>query len=354
MLHWPSMNPSSAGSSQVHEDPLSPGHSLIRYPISCDPPPWAKGGHAQTLWGHFLPQKGPKLITGAHWDPILVSLADGDRLSVLTAEGSSSMRVILFHGLAGDVNSGYLRRTAALLRTRGHSVWAVNHRGCGEGLALASKPYHSGITGDMQAVLRESHRRDPQIQTLVIGFSLSGNIALLYGAQGLDPQPLGFIAVNPPTHLANAAEEIALGFNRLYQLRFIRKLRGVVRYRERRGMISQTLSIPLSATLREFDDLYTAPESGFHDAADYYDRCSSLPRLHEIETSTVIITAEDDPFVKASVYQGAKLSPAVLLHVESHGGHMGYLKRSGWGWRRWLDDALLHYLDELGLDGSRE
>ncbi len=337
------MNPPPTRAARLEEVALP----MERFAQPCDPPPWAQSGHIQTLWGHFLPSRGGKIAVGPHWDSLLVPLSDGDQLSILTAQGSSNRRIILFHGLAGDVNSDYLQRTAALLLNRGHSVWAVNHRGCGTGLALAAKPYHSGITGDMQAVLQESERRDPHLQTVVIGFSLSGNIALLYGAQRLHPQPQGIIAVNPPTHLANAAEAIAEGLNRLYQLRFIRKLRQAVRYRERRGMISKSFKIPLLATLREFDDLYTAPESGFRDADDYYEQCSSLPRLKAIETPTVILTAEDDPFVKAAVYQGVELSPNILLHIEPHGGHMGYLHRKGWGWRRWLDDALLHYLQEL-------
>ena len=62
----------------------------------------------------------------------------------------------------------------------------------------------------------------------------------------------------------------------------------------------------------------------------------------------MILTAADDPFVDPAIYDGVELPGAVSLHVEPTGGHVGYLARArGLGWRRWLDDALLHYVEQL-------
>lgn len=125
--------------------------------------------------------------------------------------------------------------------------------------------------------------------------------------------------------------------------------------RERiQGKLPRTV-IPRTASLREFDDLYTAPTCGFSDALDYYRRCSSVQRLSEVETPSVILTAADDPFVDPSALDGISLSPQVFLHLERTGGHVGYLARRGLaGWRRWLDGALSHYVAELASKiGSR-
>ncbi|NOT29373.1 MAG: hypothetical protein HOP15_02865, partial [Planctomycetes bacterium] len=70
-----------------------------------------------------------------------VALGEGERLVVHALPGASGVRVHLFHGLSGDADSDYMRRTTAALAARGHSVWAANHRGCGAGRGLAAQPY---------------------------------------------------------------------------------------------------------------------------------------------------------------------------------------------------------------------
>jgi hypothetical protein len=296
----------------------------------------------------LLPTRGPEIGRAAgRGRERIVELSDGDRLVLFELPGSSGVRVHLFHGLSGDVNSDYMRTAAALFAARGHQVWAVNHRGCGEGFGLASRPYHSGRTEDLQAVLAVSRAEAPELKHVVVGFSLSGNAALLYSAQGLDPAPDGIVAVNPPVDLERASVDIGRGGNRLYEMRFMWRLGRVVRERERAGNAPRHYDVPLRMSLPEFDDMLTAPECGFANALDYYARCSSLPRLKDVRSPTVIVTAADDPFVDPTVYEGAALSERIFLHVEPSGGHVGYLRARGLGAGRWLDGALGHYVDEL-------
>jgi predicted alpha/beta-fold hydrolase len=61
---------------------------------------------------------------------------------------------------------------------------------------------------------------------------------------------------------------------------------------------------------------------------------------------TVIISSDDDPFAPASDIRKCELAPAVHLHAEATGGHMGYVTRNLPD-HRWLDYALTHYLGEL-------
>jgi predicted alpha/beta-fold hydrolase len=325
---------------------------IRRYDLANEPPFWARGGHAQTLAAHVLPSRGPRILR-ANTKHRLIEVPEGDRVLVFELPGSSGVRVHLAHGLSGDVNSEYMRRTATLLHARGHSVWAINHRGCGEGSGQASRPYHSGRSEDLQAVLAESRAEAPDDVHLVVGFSLSGNLALLHAAQQLQPRPDGIVAVNPPVDIERASVDIGRGLSRLYEMRFMWRLRRAIRERERAGLLARHYEISLSTTLREFDDLFTAPECGFADGLDYYRKCSSLPRLGAVVTPSVIVTAGDDPFVDPSVYETAQLPDSILLHVEPSGGHVGYLGR---GLSRWLDGALVHYTGELAalaLSGAR-
>lgn len=323
---------------------------MKRPSLACDPPLWAKGAHLQTLLGHFLPSKAAALP----WEHLNLKLADGDALRVLLARGSSEVVIHLFHGLGGSAEADYMRRASTLFHRLGHTVLAINHRGSGEGRGLAAKPYHMGSTADMAAMLQVGRGFFPQHTHVAIGFSLSANVLLLLlgrDARMDFAQPDLAIAVNPPVDLEKASHRLRKGFCRAYDLRFVNLLRRHVRELWEFGLLEQPVHIPLCATLREFDELYTARAAGFRDRSDYYAQCGCASHVRAIQTPTVILTSADDPFAPAEDLEASAISSAVHLHVEPTGGHMGYLGRGVPG-LRWLDYALDHYLREL-LDLSR-
>jgi hypothetical protein len=199
------------------------------------------------------------------------------------------------------------------------------------------------------AALAASRAEAPGERHVAIGFSLSGNALLLAAARGLAPHLAGLVAVNPPVDIARASRDIRRGLSRLYELRFVHRLRRAIGERERDGLLARSCAIPRAASLMEFDDLYTAPEAGFADGADYYRRCSSLPLLADITTPGAIVTAADDPFVDPRAYEYAALGDRLTLHIEACGGHVAYLERRGALFGRWLDGALVHYVEALGI-----
>jgi predicted alpha/beta-fold hydrolase len=299
---------------------------MKRPPLSCDPPPWARGAHTQTLLGHFLPSQ----VADLPWEHLNLKLADGDALRVLLARGTTEVVIHLFHGLGGSAEADYMRRASLLFARLGHTVLAINHRGAGEGRGLAARPYHMGCTADMAAMLQVGRGFFPQHTHVAIGFS----------------QPDLAIAVNPTVDLEKASHRLGRGFSRAYDLRFVNLLRKHLMELWEFGLLAQPIHIPRLATLRDFDELYTAKAAGFQDRSDYYTQCGCAPHLQAIQTPTVILTSRDDPFASADDLQGMALSPAIHLHVETTGGHMGYLGRGVPG-LRWLDYALEHYLQEL-------
>lgn len=145
------------------------------------------------------------------------------------------------------------------------------------------------------------------------------------------------LAIHPPVDLAAAADRTHRGFNRLYELRFVARLRRDIALLARSGL-RPTAPIGPFTTLRDLDDRFTAPVSGFASAIEYYERCSSLPHLARITVPTLILTSLDDPLVDATPLLTAPLSPTTQLHTERHGGHMGYLSHPTR--LRWLDVAL--------------
>ncbi|MFV3410060.1 YheT family hydrolase [Bdellovibrio bacteriovorus] len=317
--------------------------------IPCAAPFWADSGHGQTLWAHFL--KSAEL---SHFGKKFeVDLPDGDRLFCSWIEGHTNLVVSLFHGLSGDVTSDYMQRTALICQQLGHTVVLVNHRGAGEGAPFAKRPYHSGSAEDVSVVLGQLRQMFPHKKHISVGYSLSGNIMLcLLGGYGGKNKPDGAITVNAPLNLQSGSLLLKSGFNRVYDMRFVLRLRKLVEEKHRMGLISEKYEIPKWATVWDMDQIYTAPASGFASREDYYQRCSSIQYVSGIDVPTYTLTSADDPFVDVGDYLRAPFSKHVQLHIEKRGGHMGYLHRQSLpvGGTRWLD----YYLHEAlrGLEGT--
>jgi predicted alpha/beta-fold hydrolase len=314
-------------------------------PLSCRPPWWASSGHLQTILGNYLPGE-PSAYPSK---PFRIPLPDGDQLTGRHFPGETDVLVMVFHGLGGDDQAHYVRRSIALARKLGHHVWTVNHRGCGEGRGLAKRPYHSGSGEDLGAAFAAARERHPHLRQLAIGYSLSANALLLNLGGGLpEPaaQPDFAIAVNPPVDLGACSSSIHTGLSRLYELRFIKRCRKAIRQRVEDGLLPDVYRTGPFMSLREFDDAYTTKAAGFRDADDYYARCSARHHLSKIAVPTVILMAKDDPFIPWRHAAEAEPSAAVHLHIEPCGGHMGYLSRELPG-HRWLPYAVDHYIREL-------
>lgn len=292
-------------------------------------------GHLQTLLGHLIPS--PRL--SAAGEKHFVELSDGDRLVGFLYKGTSNVMVSLYHGLSGDIEADYMQRTAIQYLALGHSVFLVNHRGAGEGVGLAQYPYHSGRAEDVSQVIKYLRDLFPQKKQIAAGFSMSGNIILyLLSGQRGEHLPDGAIAVNAPIDLSACSELLNRGFNRAYDLRFVRRI-----------VQQKSLKISPWSTLTMIDDLYTAPQCGFKDRHDYYKTCSSKPHLHKIKTPACVLTAEDDPFIPVQDYRDAQWSPAVELKIHPWGGHLGYMsaRKNRFGNHRWLDEYMVESLNSL-------
>jgi predicted alpha/beta-fold hydrolase len=304
----------------------------------CLAPVWARTGHAQTILGHVLPSRA---LRGG--DRFEVKLGDGDTLVGARYAGADDKAICLFHGLSGSAEADYIHRTAAVALKRGYTVYAVNHRGCGAGTGLARHPYHSGRAEDLSAAIAYVRKRHPKGRVAAVGFSLSANaLLLLLGGQRGTSAPDYAIAVNAPIDLEICSLSLGKDLNRIYDLRFLIQLRRDLAMKRKRGLIDREYEIPLKLTLRDFDNLYTAPASGFRDREDYYDTCSAMKFVHLIRAPTVVFHADDDPIIPVKAYRQTRFSPSCLVHIEKVGGHMGYLSRrkTPLGTMRWQDYAI--------------
>ena len=98
------------------------------------------------------------------------------------------------------------------------------------------------------------------------------------------------------------------------------------------------------ARISDFDDRYTAPDGGYRNAVDYYDRSGARHVLDRIMVPTTIITAQDDPFIPYSMFLTPVIEhhPHVRLVAPAHGGHCGFFQRGQTGEDRyWVENRII-------------
>ena len=103
-----------------------------------------------------------------------------------------------------------------------------------------------------------------------------------------------------------------------------------------------------SRSVRQFDDVYTAPHFGFRDAEDYYYRCSAMRIADRIRVRALVVTADDDPFVPSDPFRSPILAanPHVDVHVTQHGGHCGFVgPRSGDDDGYWAETQIVNFVE---------
>lgn len=80
-------------------------------------------------------------------------------------------------------------------------------------------------------------------------------------------------------------------------------------FRRKLGQCQAADAVRAARSLRDFDDVVTAPLHGFRDAADYYARSSAGQYLAGIDVETLLANALNDPFLPAAALPAAVRCP---------------------------------------------
>lgn len=263
------------------------------------------------------------------------------------------LTVVLVHGLGGSVDSQYMVGTANKAFAAGMNVVRMNMRNCGGTEKLTPTLYNSGLYQDVQAVVEHliATRRQPTLA--LIGFSMGANLVLnLLGRWGSCPpgQVCAAAVVSPLVDLAPSAAALHELPNRLYEKYFLRKLGRLFQYKA--ALFPDSFDVQRLkgiSSLREFDDLITAPYSGYRDAADYYDRAASAHFLQAIRVPTLAVHSADDPFIRITPESFAKLqsNPHIQYLETQHGGHCGFLANPSGYDGRWAEKTVVEYVAHI-------
>jgi predicted alpha/beta-fold hydrolase len=259
--------------------------------------------------------------------------------------------LLALHGLEGSSAAHYMRGLADKAFARGHNVVLLNQRNCGGTETLSEGLYHSGLSADPAAVIRELTSQDGLRAIGVVGYSLGGNLAVKLGGDfgAAHPRELRAVcAVSPTLDLAACVRALERRSNIAYQFNFVRNLRGRMR-RKAAAWPGRYNLAPLGRvwTVRGFDEAYTAPHHGFHDAADYYHRASALRVVDQIRVPTLIVSAANDPFVPPEQFARAEIAsnPHITLVITGDGGHCGFVAESADGYDGyWAEHAAVAFV----------
>lgn len=292
-----------------------------------NPPLLFKNGHFSTLYAALL-----RKVPAVEQQRERITLSDGDFLDIdwsYTAQKSDSV-IIVLHGLEGNAQRPYMLGTTKVFLEHEYDVACVNLRGCSGTPNNLYSSYHSGISNDLHEVVEYILQHKRYKQLFLKGFSLGGNVVLKYlGEYSVPKEVKAAVAVSTPCNLYDSMLELHKPNNWIYTQNFRKHLKNKLFKKQQQFPKNISISkIKSIKTLKDFDDVYTAPANGFKDAIDYYTKCSSLQFLPAIKTPTLIINAKNDSFLPQSCYpiKEAKENKFLWLDMPTYGGHVGFIQ----------------------------
>jgi predicted alpha/beta-fold hydrolase len=312
---------------------------------------WLHNGHVMTVfaWGRkrvfpALPPPDARLFRVTPESQVLAHC-------YWQADRQAHPTLIALHGLEGSSEAHYMRGLADKAFRRGWNAVLLNQRNCGGTEHLSPGLYHSGLTADPKAVIRELASVDGLARIGVVGYSLGGNLTLKLAGE-LEASPdlpvTAVVAVSPTMDLERCVRAIERRSNIAYQFNFVRNLRGRMRRKAAAWPGAFDLT-PLGGiwTIRRFDDVYTAPSHGFQGASDYYHKASAIRAVARIRIPALIITSADDPFVPPEQFDDPAVrgNPCIRVIVAEHGGHCAFIGEPGTdGDGYWAESTAVKFL----------
>lgn len=291
-----------------------------------------KNGHLQTIV--------PSLFRRVHlnYRRERITTFDDDFIDIDWSGGFSDYLAILSHGLEGSTDRAYIKGMVNALNLYGWDALAWNYRSCSGESNRKLRSYHNGVTDDLAWIIDHAKKTHPYKKIALIGFSLGGNLTLLYlGRDKPDALVQKAVVFSVPCDLAESAKTLAKPSNSLYMKRFLMLLHKKIKQKQKiMPDLIDDRGYHQIKDFKGFDDRYTAPIHGFKNAEDYWKKCSSKPHISSIPVPTLIINAQNDPFLPLACYpiKEARLNKNISLQMPLYGGHVGFmqLNRDGLYW----------------------
>jgi len=281
-----------------------------------------RNAHLNTMYPYLFRRKVSPPYRRERFDT-----SDGDFVDLDVIYGNHRRLVILCHGLEGSSESQYVQHTSMLL-SDSWDVIAFNYRSCSGEMNRKLHMYHSGFTSDLHEIVL--HYREMYEEIALVGYSLGGNVILKYTNDDVFEIPdliKSVVVISTPIDLSRSSQKIITLRNKLYDIRFRKTLIEKMKVKQMQFPDQISLSdISKVKNLWDFDEYFTGPLHGFADAEDYYAKCSSKQFLGRGSIPTLMITAQDDPFLtKDSLpFDIAERVDNLFFLAPKFGGHVGF------------------------------
>jgi predicted alpha/beta-fold hydrolase len=255
---------------------------------------------------------------------------DGDFIDVDRLPGPAGAPLVaLFHGLEGGSSSFYAGALALELARRAWRCAVPHFRGCSGEPNRLPRAYHMGDADEIGWILRRLRSESSGAPLFAMGVSLGGNALLKWLGEDARAKDVlaAAAAVSAPVDVMAAGDALGRGFNLVYTRAFLStmKKKGEQKIERFPGLFDGK-AMRRARTLREFDNVVTAPLHGFRDTDDYWTRASAKPVLGRIAVPTLLLNARNDPFLPAAALpRPDEVSMHVHCDFPGEGGHAGFV-----------------------------
>jgi predicted alpha/beta-fold hydrolase len=188
------------------------------------------------------------------------------------------------------------------------------------------------MTEDMDLIVKHALAKKKYDKICLVGFSLGGSITANYlGEKGnnLPREIHRAVTISTPFNLRYASYYFhSKLFNKIYIFKFLRSLKRKIRENKKTLELLGIDKIGLNKIkdFNTFEEMITAPIHGFKNKNEYYQKTCPKLRLPMIEIPTLIISAQNDPFLGPLCFpvEEVKHNPNLYLHMPKEGGHCGF------------------------------
>lgn len=321
------------------------------------PPFWVWNPHAQTVLSAMR-----TLTCRAKYDRQPIITQDGGTVALdwFQPRGpdkipSDAPIVLILHGLTGGSGEGYCKWMCSSIAAKGWRSVVLNYRGCA-GLELTSPTlYCASFTDDVHLAVEEIHHQFPNARLFAAGYSLGSLILCKYLAEAAngtwEVKGSGIssaVMVSNPfcMHRSKVRASKPWSIEWLYNIGLAYRIKQYIV--EHNSALSKHAeidmkSIAASNTIEHLDERVVCKLFGYETAEDYYTAASSMQFIPQIQTPSLFLIAEDDPFLGHLPIQECKGNKNTVLAVTSHGGHVAFLQGIWPFGTAWMDQVAMQF-----------
>jgi predicted alpha/beta-fold hydrolase len=282
---------------------------------------------------YFEVEPGTRLLAKCHWQE----------------SPKQCPTLVLIHGFQGSSESSYMLGIGERAFQLGFNVLRMNQRNCGGTEHLTPTLHNSGLSNDYRAILEELISEDALPEIFFVGYSIGGNLVLKMAGELESDAPTelrGMCAVSPCLDLASCSTGSGAPRNFLYEWYFLRCVRSTL---EKKAKLFpgryHVQGLPQVQNLHEWHERVLAPAWGYDGAMEYYQHESALPVVGQIRVPTLILAAQDDPFIPFESFRHPTLAknPFIRLVTPEHGGHCAFISNHGGPERFWAESRVVEF-----------